>query len=90
LKPVSAFFQFKEDNYKQVQNENPTLKATDITKIIARKWAIVDQQTKDHYENQYREARELFEQETKLYESTCEDSLPPSERPLLSFFGSRR
>ena len=68
-KPLTAFFLFKEDYWKQVKDDNPTLKMTEIGKIMCEKWAKADQQTIAYYEAKIQEARELYEQDMKLYES---------------------
>ena len=46
------------------------LKVTELTKILARKWEHVDQETEDYYQAKNKKAKELYEEELKLYEST--------------------
>jgi len=67
-RPLSAFFLFKEDTFQQVKQENPDAKVTEITKIIARNWMNIDQETKAAYEARTTEARKKYEQDIKEYE----------------------
>jgi len=69
-RPLTAFFLFKEANFAQVKRENPTVKITDITKIIAGKWANVSAEVKSYYETKYQEAKRIYDMQIALYEIT--------------------
>jgi len=69
-RPLSAFFIFKSDCYDQVRRENPTLKITDVTKIVAQRWGNLSAEAKSFYEAKNQEAKAIYEQQIALYEST--------------------
>jgi len=69
-RPLTAFFLFKEENFAQVKRENPTLKITDLTKVIAGKWANISAEVKSYYETKYQEAKMIYGMQIALYERT--------------------
>ena len=69
-RPLSAFFIFKQECYDQVKRENPTLRITDLTRLISERWRDLDPQTKAYYEKKNEEAKVLYEQQVALFEAT--------------------
>jgi len=67
-KALTAFFLFKEDVYPQVKKENPDMKITEITKIIAKQWREADDETKQKFEKKNEEAKKKHEKDVKEYE----------------------
>jgi len=68
-RPLTAFFLYKLETQDQVKKENPEAKITEITKIVAGKWKVLDEETKKVYEKKHVEAKQKYEQEMKDYES---------------------
>jgi len=68
-RPLSAFFIFKNDCYEQVKRENPTLKITEVVKLVAQRWGNLSTEEKLSYEARNQEAKALYEQQIALYEA---------------------
>ena len=66
-RPLTAFFIYKADVYDDVKKDNPSLKMTELTKLISEKWGKVDASTKTKYEKKNEEAKEKYEQEKQDY-----------------------
>jgi len=69
-RPLSAFFIFKQECYDQVKRESPTLRITDLTRLISERWRELDAQTRAYYDGKSAEAKALYEQQIILFEAT--------------------
>jgi len=69
-RPLSGFLFFKNDCYDQAKRENPDLRMTELTKLIAQKWRNMTQEVRDGYHAKYQEAKTLYQQQIALFEAT--------------------
>ena len=66
-RPLSAFFLFRQDRYKDVTAANPNKNVADITKIISEEWKLLSDEKKKDYQNQYNASKTKYDQEIKDY-----------------------
>lgn len=66
-RPLSAFFLFRQDKYKDVTSANPDKKVGDITKIIAEEWNKLSDERKKQYQAHYTTSKVKYDQELKEY-----------------------
>lgn len=66
-RPLSAFFLFRQDRYKDVTGANPDKKVADITKIISSEWNQLSDERKKGYQSQYTSSKGKYDQELKDY-----------------------
>lgn len=66
-RPLSAFFLFRQDRYKDVTSNNPNMKIGDITKIIATEWGVLSEEKKKNYQSQYTGSKVIYDKELKEY-----------------------
>jgi high mobility group protein B1 len=65
---VNAYIHFSRDNRDEVKEENPSSKASDITKIIAQKWKEADEDLKQEYKEKAEQDKVRYEKELENYE----------------------
>jgi hypothetical protein len=65
---VNSFILFCRDNRDDVKNENPVMKAVEITKKLGEMWKISDKDLKDEYKEKSKEDKERYERELETYE----------------------
>lgn len=66
-KPMSAFFLYKDEVLKSVQQQNPNLKFTDLTKLIGEKWQKESEESKKKYQQSYEAAKKIYDAQFKDY-----------------------
>ena len=66
-RPLSAFFLFRHDRYKDVVAANVGKNVADITKIIAAEWNKLCEEKKKTYQGHYNLAKVSYEAELKEY-----------------------
>lgn len=66
-RPLSAFFLFRQEKYKEVTGANPNKKIGDITKIISEEWNKLNDERKKQYQGQYAISKVKYDQELKEY-----------------------
>lgn len=71
-KPLSAYFLFGKDVRTSIQNENPELKMTQISKEIGARWSALADKAKKKYEKAAAAAK-------KEYETAMESYSPPDD-----------
>ena len=69
-RPLSNFFLFRQDRYKDVITAHPDKKVGDITKIISDEWNQLAEEKKKAYQNQYLASKTKYDQELKDYVAT--------------------
>lgn len=66
-RPLSAFFLFRQDRYRDVTGANPDKKVGEITKIISDEWNGLSLERKQAYQAQYSASKVKYDQELKEY-----------------------
>ena len=66
-KPLSAFFLYIRDNYDRVLAEKPTIKITEVTKLIAQDWKALGDEAKVPYQKRADEAKVAYNTELATY-----------------------
>ena len=68
-KALCAFFLYRQDIYEYIKQENPTMRITEITKVIGDMWKCLDPDLKGRYEMEYEINRKDAAQKRAEYES---------------------
>lgn len=68
-KALCAFFLYRMDIYQFVKEEHPTLRMTEITRIIGDMWKYLDERLKRRYELEYEINKKQVAEERSRYES---------------------
>merc|ERR1712122_226508 len=62
-RPMGAYFLFMNDHRDATKAENPEMKIGEIAKILGQKWANLEKEEKEKYEEQAKEAKAKYEEE---------------------------
>lgn len=65
---VNAYIMYSRDNRADVKEENPELKATEITKKLAEMWQSADQDLKQEYKDKAEQDKKRYDEELETYE----------------------
>ena len=68
-RPLSAFFLFRQERYKDVTAANPSKGVADITKIISEEWNKLSEDKKKRYQDSYNATKVKYDKEIKEYVS---------------------
>ena len=67
-RPISSFFMYKSERYKEIVAQNPQLKIAEITKMISEEWAsTVDSSKKEEYKKKYASDKEKYLRDIEAY-----------------------
>merc|ERR1712203_827560 len=66
-KPLSAYFLFSQEERLKVKAENPDYSITEVAKELGKRWASLNPDIKNSYEQRYQDARRVYEQELNNY-----------------------
>lgn len=66
-RPLSGFFLFRQDRYKDIVAANPKKNVADITKLISVEWNKLGDDRKKQYNEKYGVAKVKFDKEMKDY-----------------------
>jgi hypothetical protein len=64
---VNAYIMFSRDNRSDVKEENPDMKATDVTKKLAEMWREADDDLKQEYKEKSEKDKERYNEELDSY-----------------------
>jgi len=65
---VNSFILFCRDNREDIKNENPEMKATEITKKLGEMWKDLDDEDKKEYQEKANEDKKRYAKEIEDYE----------------------
>jgi hypothetical protein len=65
---VNSFILFCRDNRQDIKNENPEMKATEITKKLGEMWKALDDEDKKEYQEKANEDKKRYAKEIEDYE----------------------
>ena len=71
-RPLSAFFQFSQEQRPVVMAELGNISVTEVGKELGKRWAALDKETKSKYENLVTEAKAKYEEQMKTYQPSQE------------------
>merc|ERR1711876_139461 len=66
-KPLSAYFLFSQEERLKVKAENPDYSITEVAKELGKRWATLNPDIKNTYEQRYQDARRVYETEMNTY-----------------------
>jgi hypothetical protein len=65
---LCAFFLYRMDIFDEIKHEKKDLPITEITKIIAEMWKMLEPNLKKRYEDEYQINKRTVAEERRLYE----------------------
>merc|ERR1712004_967527 len=68
-RPMGAYFLFMNDHRDATKAENPEMKIGEIAKILGQKWANLEKEEKEKYEEKAKEAKAKYEEAKKKYDA---------------------
>jgi len=71
-RPLSAFFQFSQEERAVVLAELGNISVAEIGKELGKRWALLDEVKKSKYENKVVEAKARYDEEMKTYQPSKE------------------
>ena len=71
-RPLSAFFQFSQEQRPVVMAELGNISVAEVGKELGKRWAALEKETKSKYENMVVEAKARYEEEMKTYQPSQE------------------
>jgi len=71
-RPQSSYFVFSNKRRKEMKETNPDKKLTEISKMIAAEWKVMDNTSKKPYEQEAKELKEKYETDMKKYKETSQ------------------
>lgn len=86
-KPLSAYFLFSQEERLKVKNENPDFSITEVAKELGKRWANLDPNLKQNYEQRYQESRRSYDVEMSHYKPQKKKKDPNApKQPLSAYF----
>ena len=82
--PLSAYFLFSQEERLKVKAEHPNYSICEIAKELGRRWADMNPEVKQHYQQKAEEGRQKYDQEMAAYRQgnfTAQKSPNPSYNP---------
>jgi len=71
-RPQSSYFVFSNKRRKEMKETNPDKKLTEISKMIAAEWKLLDDAAKKPYEQEAKVLKEKYETDSKKYKETSQ------------------
>jgi len=91
--PLSAYFLFSQEERLKVKEGHPNYSICEIAKELGRRWADMNPEVKQHYQQKAEEGRQKYDQEMAAYrqDNRFEDPKPKRDptmpkQPLSSYF----
>merc|ERR1712203_1018077 len=91
--PLSAYFLFSQEERLKVKAEHPNYSICEIAKELGRRWADMNPEVKQHYQQKAEEGRQKYDQEMASYNpnNRFEDPKPKRDpnmpkQPLSTYF----
>jgi len=85
-KPLSAYFLFSQEERLKVKAENPDYSITEVAKELGKRWASLNPDIKNSYEQRYQDARRVYEQELNNYKPKKKKDPNAPKQPLSAYF----
>lgn len=85
-KPLSAYFLFSQEERLKVKAENPDYSITEVAKELGKRWATLDPNIKNSYEQRYQESRRVYESEMNNYKPKKKKDPNAPKQPLSAYF----
>jgi len=86
-KPLSAYFLFSQEERLKVKAENPDYSITEVAKELGKRWATLNPDIKNSYEQRYQDARKVYDQEMNNYKPQKKKKDPNApKQPLSAYF----
>jgi len=85
-KPLSAYFLFSQEERLKVKAENPDYSITEVAKELGKRWATLNPDIKNSYEQRYQDARRVYEQELNNYKPKKKKDPNAPKQPLSAYF----
>jgi len=67
-KPLTPFFQFREEKLDTVKKQNPNAKITQQTKVLGDMWKVLGEEQKEVYKTKYQAAMDIYNQKIEAIE----------------------
>ena len=68
-RPTNAFFKFRAQVYDDVKNKNPTLKITELTKVIGEMFRAMDEKKKKSLEDLFAKELGVYKEKKDQYDA---------------------
>jgi hypothetical protein len=65
--PLSSYFLFSQEERLKVKAEHPNYSICEIAKELGRRWADMNPEVKQHYQQKAEEGRQKYDQEMAAY-----------------------
>merc|ERR1712227_857215 len=85
-KPLSAYFLFSQEERLKVKAENPDYSITEVAKELGKRWATLNPDIKNSYEQRYQDARRVYESEMNNYKPKKKKDPNAPKQPLSAYF----
>lgn len=85
-KPLSAYFLFSQEERLKVKAENPDYSITEVAKELGKRWATLQPDIKNSYEQRYQDARRVYESEMNNYKPKKKKDPNAPKQPLSAYF----
>ena len=70
--PVSSFMRFSADRSKEIRAEAPSLKFTEVGKLVGEEWRSLDASAKAAFEAAYKEDKQVYDEKKRAYDAAIE------------------
>ena len=70
--PVSSFMRFSADRSKEIRAEAPSLKFTEVGKLVGEEWKALDASAKAAFEAAYKEDKQVYDEKKRAYDAAIE------------------
>merc|ERR1712038_1008964 len=84
-KPLSAYFLFSQEERLKVKAENPDYSITEVAKELGKRWATLNPDIKNTYEQRYQDARRVYESEMNTYKPKKKKDPNAPKQPLSAY-----
>merc|ERR1712038_1438917 len=85
-KPLSAYFLFSQEERLKAKAENPDYSITEVAKELGKRWATLNPDIKNTYEQRYQDARRVYETEMNTYKPKKKKDPNAPKQPLSAYF----
>ena len=79
--PLSAYFLFSQEERLKVKAEHPNYSICEIAKELGRRWADMNPEVKQHYQQKAEEGRQKYDQEMAAYRQGNFSKTPTGSNP---------
>ena len=80
-RPLSAYFLFSQEERLKVKAEHPNYSICEIAKTLGRRWADMNPEVKQHYQQKAEEGQQKYDQEMAVYRQGNFTKTPTGSNP---------